>query len=246
MILKEIEGVYVSEDALSKFSEFEKHYLNVRTKEQRVLSIQEIKQLPFVDKKSAYYHEWKLRQKSIDRFFRYLDAKKRPLRILDIGCGNGFFTHLMAMKNHDLVGVDISLNELKRAALAFPDKKLKWYCLDVMCESLPEEKFDVITFNASLQYFKEPVKILEVCKNYLNLNGEIHVMDSPFYKKETISDAQQRSIRYYKHIESQQMNSYYFHHDIQVLDKFNTEVMYDPHKRWFKTYDSPFLWIKII
>lgn len=245
MGLKEIDGIYVSEHALDKFCEFEKHYLDVRAKEHRILSVGEIKQLPFVDKGSEYYREWKFRRKSIHRFFRYLDTKKSSLRILDIGCGNGFFANLLAMRKHDLVGVDVSLSELKRAALTFPDKNLKWYCLDLMSEPLPEEKFDIIAFNASFQYFKAPEKILEVCKNYLKSNGEIHVLDSPFYDKETILEAQERSKRYYQSIGAPQMNSHYFHHDIKVLSKFNPQFMYKPNNRWFKFQDSPFPWIKI-
>lgn len=249
MSLKEIERIYVSEDALNRFSEFEKLYIDIRKKEQRILSIHEIRNLPYANRKSPHYCEWRLRRKSIDRFIHYLDKKEGTLRILDIGCGNGFFAHIMSKRNHELVGVDVSLNELKQASLAFQSVNLKWYCLDIMNEPLPEEKFDIITFNASFQYFKNPLDIINVCKGYLSRHGEIHIMDSPFYSKEEITAAKGRSDLYYENMTSRQMSKYYFHHDIDELNKFNVQVMYDPNHwvySWRKTFESPFHWIRII
>src|SRR5690349_5516763 len=112
-----IEGVYTSVAAQVRFSDFEKKYLAVREKEGRVLSLDEIRNLPSVGKNSPDYSLWNLRKKNIQRFLQYI-SKKNRMNILDIGCGNGFFSNLMSQKNHNIVGVDINLHELKQAANA--------------------------------------------------------------------------------------------------------------------------------
>jgi len=243
------DGVHVSGPTRQHFSDFETHYISVRNKEKRVLSISEIQQLPYPDITNANYNEWKLRKKSIERFLHYLRKKKMPLRILDIGCGNGFMTHLMAGENNEAVGVDVNLTELKQAAIAFPGKNLKWYYLDILNETLPEKPFDIITFGASFQYFKDAKQILDTCKNRLSKAGEIHIIDSPFYSENSKLNAKENSKHYFNKMGVEHMNNYYNHHSYSVFTNYNVEILYDPNSminKLFRRSNSPFPWIKII
>ncbi|MCK7529492.1 MAG: hypothetical protein MZV64_74030 [Ignavibacteriales bacterium] len=83
------DGIYI----LSEINnEFEKIYLQVRDKENRIFSDDEVKNLPFASDSNPHKKEWDLRAKSFQRFKEYLKSKKQNLNILDLGCGNGWFS----------------------------------------------------------------------------------------------------------------------------------------------------------
>lgn len=242
------EGVYVSAQTLGRFSTFEKHYIDIRRKENRVLSIPEIQRLPYPDETNEHHKEWKLRQKNIERLLAYLRQKKGPLRILDIGCGNGFMAYLMAGSNNTVVGVDVNLTELKQAAIAFPEQNITWYYLDLMNELLPEKQFDIITFCASFQYFKDAEKILSICKNMIAPTGEIHIIDSPFYNSVAKTKAVEGSKDYFNKMGVAEMTAHYHHHSLEVFNAFVVDLKYKPGsflKKCFGIIDSPFPWIKL-
>lgn len=239
------DGVFESESAKSKFADFEQQYLKVREKEKRVLSLEEIRKLPFVPPSSPDQQLWKIRRKSLDRFFSFL-SKKHNLSILDIGCGNGFFTNTMRSKGHRVIGVDVNITELRQAASAFPSSGVHWYYADILTDNLPEAKFDLITFCCSFQYFGDAAELLKRCHELLLPGGEIHIIDSPFYNGKTQSLARKNSEKYYQEMGVGSMSKYYFHHTLEVFKNYNYEVLYQPNKllnKFFK--DSPFLWIVV-
>lgn len=241
------EGVYVSSTAASKHLFFESKYISVRTKENRILSVQQIRQLPEVDENYVHAKEWNIRKKNINRFIKYLRKKNKKLRILDIGCGNGFFSNLMSLGN-EVVAVDVNLTELKQASAAFSNSTITWYYADILNETLPEEKFDLITFCASFQYFNDPALILKKCQGLLNPGGEIHIIDSPFYTQQNLTQAKLNSARYYENLNENEMKEFYHHHNIAFLSDFSYRLMYRPNHfllKWFHLKDSPFPWIKL-
>ncbi len=233
---------------LVKFSPHYADDLHLREKEKRVLTIKEIKELPYINVNSSDYELWKIRQKNIERFIKYIKGKNKSLRILDIGCGNGFFTYMLSKPNNVVIGVDVNLTELKLAKEAFPEKNINWYYLDIIEEKLPEEKFDIITFCASFQYFNEPKKLLQICKSLLSSKGEIHIIDSPFYSEKEKHEARLRSLNHFKALNEERMLNYYHHNSYEVLNECNYSFKYKPNyllnKLLFKK-DSPFPWIKI-
>jgi ubiquinone/menaquinone biosynthesis C-methylase UbiE len=174
--------------------------------------------------------------------------KKGPLTILDIGCGNGFFTNLMAREQNRVVGIDVNMLELEQAAAVFATPSIKWYYLDIMTEELPANTFDLITFCCSFQYFKDPELLLLRCNGLLKEKGEIHIIDSPFYNEDTKQTAKENTVNYYRAMKTESMTHYYYHNTFKVFEGFNYRLKYKPSKilnRLFKTLDSPFPWIQI-
>src|SRR5688572_22129526 len=101
-------------------STFEEHYLKLREKEHRVWTIDELKTLPHVAKNSTHAQEWSIRFRSAKKLLAYLKNKKRPLTLLELGCGNGWLSHVLSSsKNSTVVGLDVNLAELKQASQAF-------------------------------------------------------------------------------------------------------------------------------
>ncbi len=239
-------GILVSQAALATFGDFQKNYHEVREKEKRVLSIAEILKLPYVEPTSTDYSLWKTRRHNINRFLKYLSEKKKPLQILDVGCGNGFFTNLMHTQGHSVMGLDVNLVELNQAAEAFEASKITWVYADIFSDDLPEKKFDMITLCSAFHYFENPTQLLRRCKELLHPDGEIHLIDSPFYRETEIEMAKKRSMNYFRSIGNENMHRYYHHNSYKVFDGFDIIFKYKPNKfrrRIFK--DSPFPWILI-
>jgi ubiquinone/menaquinone biosynthesis C-methylase UbiE len=245
-IFKKSEGVFISTTALEKFAPFENAYLNIREKEKRILSISEIKQLPYPEKTSVDYELWKIRGKNITRFLNHLSKRERGLKILDIGCGNGFFTNLMTEKKNKVFGVDVNLTELKQAALAFTNPDIHWYYADILNDTLPEQKFDLITFCTSFHYFENPQLLLKTCFSLLKKNGEIHIIDSPFYDEEGRKTARLNSVKHFEKMGVTDMKNYYYHNSYKALEGFHYKTLYHPKnflRKLLRIKDSPFPWI---
>lgn len=246
VIFKKSDGVFVSTTAFEKFAPFETAYLNIREREKRILSIDEIKQLPYPNKTSIDYELWKIRRKNILRFLNYLSKRKNGLKILDIGCGNGFFTNLMAEKRNKVLGVDVNLTELKQAAMAFTNQDIQWYYADILNDTLPEKEFDLITFCTSFHYFENPQLLLKTCFSLLKKDGEIHIIDSPFYDEESKKTARQNSEKHFEKMGVLDMKKYYHHNSYNVLEGFNYKTLYQPKsifRKLLRIKDSPFPWI---
>src|SRR3989338_3570385 len=131
---------------------FEAEYRLLRTKEQRVHDDAFVRQLPLVPKTHPHAREWNMRRKTQERFCAFLATKNKP-SVVDIGCGNGWFTARMAPFTSEIIGVDVGTEELEQAARCFGNELIKFVCCNDL-ELLPEAQFDCITFNASIQYFE--------------------------------------------------------------------------------------------
>ncbi len=79
-----------------------------------------------------------------DEIFKMLPS--RPLRILDVGCGTGFFTILLAMEGHHVTGVDLTPEMIENSRRLAEEERVSCEFLVMDAENLnfPEETFDVI------------------------------------------------------------------------------------------------------
>lgn len=240
-------GVHISPSAVANFGDFEKNYLEIREKEKRILSIEEIRKLPFIASNSADYDLWRTRRNNINRFLKYLEKKNKQLKILDVGCGNGFFANLMQKQGHYLMGLDVNIVELNQAVEAFGASNITWVYADILSDNLPENKFDIITFCGSFQYFENPKKLLSLCKELLHVGGEIHIIDSPFYHETEIEAAKQRSKEYFHTMETDAMNKYFHHNSFNIFEDYHIALKYKPNMFLTKIFkDSPFPWIMVL
>lgn len=105
--------------------------------------------------------------------------------------------------------------------------------------------FDIITINSCIQYFDDFRKIIDTLNSKLTENGEIHIIDSPFYETKEINIAKKRTFDYYNKIGFPEMAGHYYHHNSN--DLFDFHVLYTPKntkiKRLFRVADTPFQWV---
>lgn len=226
---------------------FSNQYLFVRKKENRVLKDIEVFNLPNTSKTNENYKEWKLRQESANRFLKYI-KNKTDLNILEIGCGNGWFSNLIAKQSskNNIYALDINAEELKQANRVFKQQNLQFVYANIfeLSKNAFNCKFDLIVLNASIQYFKDINDLLIKVKEFSKNNCEIHIMDSFFYKENEVDDAKKRTFIYYDKLGFPEMSAYYYHHLYSDIKNF--KILYQPKNlvfnRVFKN-KSPFLWV---
>lgn len=177
-------------------------YIRVREKENRILTDEQVAALPNVNKNHEHHAEWQLRKLSADRFVKYLEKKDCALKILDVGCGNGWFSHLMStVSNTEVTGLDVNVPELEQASNIFKRPNLSFVYADLYENTaLQNERFNVVVFNSCFQYFEDAQAILRMAKKMLSDSGEIHIIDTPFYKQEQIESARKRTRTYYENL----------------------------------------------
>lgn len=242
-------GVYI----LSEIQDdFESIYLKVREKEKRVYSDDELQNLPFASEFNPHKKEWDIRAKSFSRFRKYLETKNQNLKILDLGCGNGWFSGQLSKSfNHKIYCVDVNITELKQGRRVFDSDNLNFIYADIFSAELSTNFFNVIILNAAIQYFPEIKTLLNKLLSLIKVNGEIHIIDSPIYSEVEVENAKKRTEDYYSSIMSPEMINNYFHRSWNEFSEYCFEILYNPSsvkrklKKMFLINDSPFPWIRI-
>jgi ubiquinone/menaquinone biosynthesis C-methylase UbiE len=228
---------------------FEKKYIFTRGMENRLYTDAELAVLPDIAPTHTHYKEWQVRKRSGRRLLRYLTAKKRSLDILEIGCGNGWLSHQLAeIPGTQVTGLDINFTELQQAARVFnDDPNLVFVHGDIRSGILTGRGFDCIVFAASLQYFPSLKKIVHVTLSFLKPGGEIHIIDTPFYRPGEIESARRRTAAYYISLGYPEMADFYFHHAGNDIRSFHHSLLYNPHSFGNRLLGnkSPFPWIRI-
>jgi ubiquinone/menaquinone biosynthesis C-methylase UbiE len=233
---------------------FQENYINIRKAENRIHSIDFIRNLPEVPRGSLHYHEWRIRRKSAQDLLRYLNNRKNAGTILEVGCGNGWLTHLIAASSdYTVVGADVNLFELKQASEAFGDSpNIHFVFGNILDGIFARNSFDVVILAASIQYFNDLPALMNLILSLVKDHGEIHILDSPFYTSDQVPEARRRSSQYFAKLDHPEMEKYYFHHSLDNLKEFRFEVMYDPGtvknrilRKWFVRDLSPFPWVRV-
>ncbi|MCK4995926.1 MAG: methyltransferase domain-containing protein, partial [Thermoplasmatales archaeon] len=128
---------------------------------------------------SIYDHTWTNHMQVFSKDM--LDGLSFPIdgTGLDLACGTGYITGLMAEKiNGDVTGVDISKGMLKVANQKF-GIRCKFVCSDVLeyLNKQPSENVDVVTCAWGLGYSK-PFQVLKEINRVLKDHGKVGVIEN--------------------------------------------------------------------
>ena len=228
---------------------FEQLYTQLRQKEYRIYTDEEVALLPEIDSMHPHRKEWSIRKNSCRALVSYIKNKNTITSILEVGCGNGWLSAKLAKAaDAEVTGLDINSPELEQAKRVFkkvPD--LNFVNGTLQSDELLDKKFDMIIFAASIQYFQSLEHIINQALEHLTLFGEIHIMDSPFYLQQEMDAARQRTKEHYSKMGFPQMAAHYFHHSINELGNFQYKILHHPYswKNKLSIKKNPFYWISI-
>jgi len=113
-------------------------------------------------------------------FARTLLRLVEPLRVVDVGVGEGEMTLLLARFAKELVAIDpdaAALNRLQTKATKAGHHKLK--CLRGRCDSMPlgDNATDLVMVSQVLQLVDDPLESLIECRRVLSPGGRVIVLD---------------------------------------------------------------------
>jgi SAM-dependent methyltransferase len=149
---------------------------------------------------------WSVRARTFERFVtaivkpRARAVRPRPLRILDLGAGNGWLCYRLSLLGHDAIAVDLRDDGIDGlgAARGYARHLPRMFPRSVASfDALPfrPRQFDIVVFNASVHYairLEDPLAEAARCTAE---RGCIAILDSPFYG----SDAAGRAMVREKH-----------------------------------------------
>lgn len=228
---------------------FEKKYIQIRALESRLYTDEELTRLPDILPEHPHYREWMVRKRFTGKLVHYLSLRKANPEILEVGCGNGWLTHLLAeIPGSKVFGLDINFTELQQAARVFSnDPNLRFIHGDIRSGILETRQFDYILFPASMEYFPSLKKMLHLCQSYLKPGGEIHIVDTPFCRLEEIKQQERKTYAYYTSFGYPEMAEYYYHHTLADLRPFHYSILYNPRamRNRFLKAKNPYPWIRV-
>lgn len=103
-----------------------------------------------------------------------LRGKKKPGRVLDVGCSSGVFLRVAQDQGWDAQGVEPSAAAAQFAKTHYGLNVFQGQFLDFRSQ----DKFDLITFWASLEYSKDVQTVLKKAKSLLKDDGLILILIS--------------------------------------------------------------------
>ena len=108
------------------------------------------------------------------------------LRVLDIGCGKGFFLKVMSDRGHQVTGVDLSPERIQFARDVYGLQDVHNLDFSQLVDHLCPGSFDAITLWDVIEHVEEPLTLVQCIKPFLKPDGYlfIHTMtlDSLTYK----------------------------------------------------------------
>jgi ubiquinone/menaquinone biosynthesis C-methylase UbiE len=230
-------------------NDLEQQDILLRQKEQRIYTDKELLLLPEVARGHPHFDEWLMRKRSCRQLMRHLESRKYILNILDVKCGNGWLSYqLSRIPGSRVIGLDTGLTELQQAARVFnSNSKLKFIFGDIRTGLVSDLKFDVIVMADFLQYFHDLHEVIGLSLKLLNQNGEIHILNSPFYKPGDIEAAKKKTMSYYTQLGLPEMASRHHHHSITEIKVYNHRILHNPSsiKNKLRRNNNPFPWICI-
>jgi SAM-dependent methyltransferase len=137
--------------------------------------------LPRVDQDDPQRNIWRIRAHSFERLLTLI-GNGRPLKILDVGAGNGWLAHQLARRGHRVAALDVA-DDLRDGLGAKAHYAASFEAYQAEFDRMPfgEAQFDGVIFNAALHYACAlPVTLREACR-VTRSGGSVIVMDSPFY-----------------------------------------------------------------
>ena len=243
-------GVYYLTSAVTE--SFENAYISVRKREKRIYDDGLVKLLPNIHSDHFHHSEWNLRRSHFFRLKRYFGQYKIQNGALDLGCGNGWFTHhLHQWIKAPVYGIDVNRLELEQAARLFNQPTCTFIYADIFTAVLPPHHFDLICLNSVIQYFPSLEQLLNHLFSLLRDKGEIHIIDSPLYQEKELADAKARTRSYYDTMGLPEMAEHYFHHSWDALGGFNYDKLYsntmliNKLKSKFIKRQNPFPWLRL-
>jgi ubiquinone/menaquinone biosynthesis C-methylase UbiE len=242
------DGVFMLETRLTE-GKHEEVYIRIREKEGHLIGDTQVLVLPDQAPSTEFDRLWVMRKQSAVAVCNQLASKPNPV-ILELGCGNGWFSRMLSgISGSSVIGMDMNLTELKQAARLFQKDNLAFAFGDIKRDPLLPETFDFVVLNAAIQYFNDIPGLLHIVRKLLRKNGEIHILDSAFHRTKADQEkARTRSREHFAQMGEPHM-IHHFHHPLwSEIESFQPKVRHFNRnlvKKFLRIPQNPMPWVVI-
>jgi len=147
--------------------------------------------LPFKDLSGKFSKDWKVRARSFDVLVKKLLTPiqaqlERPLKVIDLGAGNGWLSNRLAAQGDRVVAVDLLVNEQDGLG-AWKHYEHQFTPIQAEFNHLPlmDHYADVAIFNASFHYSENCEETLKEAFRVVDEEGVVVIMDTPIYRRKS-------------------------------------------------------------
>lgn len=180
------------------YQRFRSEYAAHRASEGRTTDRETLFRLPYVSA-GRLAKQWAVRARTFDAFVSrivepMMQIRARPLRLLDLGAGNGWLCWRVARGGHEVVAVDVrddDVDGLGAGSAYVAESGGRFHRAVASFDALPIERgaCDIVVFNASLHYALDLHASLREARRVMRRGGRIAILDSPFYATSAHGDA---------------------------------------------------------
>ncbi|MEJ2555009.1 MAG: methyltransferase domain-containing protein [Anaerolineae bacterium] len=171
------------------FQQFMQEYETVRRGEGRGSHDQAYyRALPFDDLTGRYADQWAIRARSFQTLVNQVVApieaeRSQPLKILDLGSGNGWLSYRLSQRGHHVAAVDLLTNPTDGLG-AYIYYDLAFVPIQAEFDRLPlaQDEVDLAIFNASFHYSTDYETTLREALRVLRGVGRLVILDTPVYR----------------------------------------------------------------
>lgn len=125
----------------------------------------------------------------LEHYHRYAMAKDivRSKRVLDVACGEGFGTSLLADVAYSATGVDISDEAIRHASTKYLKPNLVFQQGSAAALNFPDQSFDVVVSFETLEHLAEQDQMLAEIRRVLTVDGLLLIStpNRPIYSEES-------------------------------------------------------------
>jgi SAM-dependent methyltransferase len=187
-----VEGIwrFLLPESQAHYTRFIEEYETVRRTEGRGSTDADYyRALPYKDLSGNFSKDWAIRTRSFDLLVKKLLTPiqanlERPLKVLDLGAGNGWLSNRLAAQDDRVVAVDLLVNELDGLG-AWKHYENQLTPIQAEFNRLPimDGFADVAIFNASFHYSENYEETLKEALRATDVDGVVVVMDTPVYRR---------------------------------------------------------------
>ncbi len=102
------------------------------------------------------------------------------IKVLDLGCGNGSLTNVIAQRGFDVTGIDESASGVTQASEAFPDCRFLQHSLYSLPPSDFLNYFDIVVASDVIEHLFYPRELVRFAKKCLKQNGQL-IITTPYH-----------------------------------------------------------------
>ncbi len=133
----------------------------------------------YADSNPGHHHAYLL-SPLLEMFSQETLSSQYKPRVLDLGCGNGSFSNLIAQHGYEVVGVEASESGFESARLSFPD----CHFIQASIYELPYAElgnsFDIVISSEVIEHLLYPRELVRAAKKCLKPNGRL-IITTPYH-----------------------------------------------------------------